>query len=87
VAEPGPGSEPRAAGEPRAAVESRWRDEIREVGLLAVLVVGGVLGLAAIATFVPPVEDLFDRLPIAIIVLIGGTAWVLWRITRRPGPP
>jgi UDP-N-acetylglucosamine:LPS N-acetylglucosamine transferase len=66
--------------------EPRWRDEIREVGLLAVLVVGGVLGVAALATFVPAVRDLFDRLPIAIAVLIGGTAWVLWRITRRAGP-
>jgi UDP-N-acetylglucosamine:LPS N-acetylglucosamine transferase len=80
VAERRPGSEPRAAD------EASWRDEIREVGLLAVLVVGGVLGVAALATFVPPVHDLFDRLPIAIIVLIGGTAWVLWRITRRTDP-
>jgi hypothetical protein len=67
-------------------VEPRWRDELRDVGLAAVLVVGGVLGVAALATFLPPVRDLFDRLPIAIIVLIGGTAWVLWRITRRTGP-
>ena len=67
-------------------VEPRWRDEVREVGLAAVLVVGGVLGVAALATFLPPVRDVFDRLPIAIIVLIGGTAWVLWRITRRTGP-
>jgi hypothetical protein len=66
--------------------DPRWRDEVREVGLLAVLVVGGVLAVAALATFVPAVADLFDRLPIAIAVLIGGTAWVLWRITRRPGP-
>jgi hypothetical protein len=67
-------------------VEPRWRDEIREVALLAILVVGAVLGVAALATFVPPIRDLFNRLPIAILVLIGGTAWVLWRITRRPGP-
>ncbi|MEX2011728.1 MAG: hypothetical protein WEF51_05785 [Chloroflexota bacterium] len=72
--------------DPAPRSEARWRDEIREVGLLAVLVVGGVLGVAALATFVPPVHDLFDRLPIAIVVLIGGTAWVLWRITRRTGP-
>lgn len=73
--------------EPRQRGDARWRDEIREVGLLAVLVVGGVLAVAALATFVPPVRELFDRLPIAIIVLIGGTAWVLWRITRRAAPP
>lgn len=73
--------------EPRPRGEARWRDEIREVGRLAVLVVGGVLAIAALSTFVPPVRDLFDRLPIAIVVLIGGTAWVLWRITRRTGPP
>lgn len=73
--------------EPRRRGEARWRDEIREVGLLAVLVVGGVLAVAALATFVPPVRELFDRLPIAIIVLIGGTAWVLWRITRRAAAP
>ena len=60
--------------------------ELREVVLVAVLVVGGVLAVAALATFVQPVGDLFDRLPIAIAVLIGGTAWVLWRITRRAGP-
>jgi hypothetical protein len=80
-------AEPRPDGEPRTAGGARWRDELREVGLLAALVVGGVLGVAALATFVPAVHDLFNRLPIAIAVLIGGTAWVLWRITRRTGPP
>jgi UDP-N-acetylglucosamine:LPS N-acetylglucosamine transferase len=80
-------AEPRPGGEPSTAGQTRWRNELREVGLLAVLIVGGVLGVAALATFVPPVRDLFDRLPIAILVLIGGTAWVLWRITRRPAPP
>lgn len=73
--------------EPGPRGEARWRDEIREVGLLAVLVVGGVLAIAGLATFVPPVRDLFDRLPIAIVALLAGTAWVLWRITRRSGPP
>lgn len=80
-------TEPRPGGEPGAAGQARWRDEIREVGLLAALVVGGVLGVAALATFVPPVHDLFDRLPIAILLLIGGTAWVLWRITRPAASP
>jgi hypothetical protein len=36
---------------------------------------------------VPPVEAFFGRIPVAILVLVAGTAWVLWRIARRPGPP
>ena len=51
--------------------------------VLAGAVVGVVLLIAAIGIFVPPVEDAFDRLPIAIVVLVAGTAWVLWRVTRR----
>ena len=59
----------------------------REVLLVATLVVGGVLLVAAVGTFVPPVEAFFGRIPVAILVLVAGTAWVLWRIARRPGPP
>jgi hypothetical protein len=33
------------------------------------------------------VEAFFGRIPVAILVLVAGTAWVLWRIARRPGPP
>jgi FtsH-binding integral membrane protein len=61
-----------------------WRHEVRSVLIVAVLVVAAVLATAAVAIFVPPIHDLFSRLPIAIVVLIAGTAWVLWRITRRP---
>lgn len=69
----------------RAGASTGWRRELRDVIVVAVVVVGAVLTLAAIATFVPPIALLFDRLPIAIIVLIAGTVWVLWRISRRSG--
>jgi FtsH-binding integral membrane protein len=58
---------------------------LREVLLVGALVVAVVLGAAAV-TFVLP--DAFQQLvfgtPLAIAVLIAGTALVLWRITRRP---
>jgi hypothetical protein len=62
------------------------RSELRSVIVLALAVVGAVLLIAAIGIFVPPVEDAFDQLPIAIVVLVLGTAWVLWRVTRRSSP-
>lgn len=52
--------------------------------VVALRVVGVVLAVAALAIFIPPVREIFARLPIAILVLLGGTAWVLWRITRGP---
>jgi hypothetical protein len=53
--------------------------------LVGAVVVGVVLAIAAIGTFVPPVEAFFGAVPVAVLVLIGGTAWVLWTIARRPG--
>jgi hypothetical protein len=64
--------------------EPRWRDELRAVIVVALQVVVAVLAVAALAIFVPPVREFFARLPIAILVLLGGTGWVLWRITRGP---
>ena len=61
------------------------RSEFRSVVILAAAVVGAVLLIAAVGIFVPPVEAAFDQLPIAIIVLVLGTAWVLWRVARRSG--
>jgi hypothetical protein len=64
----------------------------RAVGLREVLVVAGltvavVLG-AAIATSLLPksFQELVFRTPLLIIVLIGGTAALLWGIAR-PRPP
>jgi purine-cytosine permease-like protein len=74
-------AEPTPSPEPDGAI----RSELRSVLVLAAAVVGVVLLIAAIGIFVPPVEAAFDQLPIAIIVLVLGTAWVLWRVARRSG--
>jgi xanthine/uracil/vitamin C permease (AzgA family) len=69
--------------DPRRGGQGGLRGELRAVLTVAGAVVGIVLAVAALAIFVPAVRDLFARLPIAIAVLLGGTAWVLWRITRH----
>jgi len=59
---------------------------LREALLVGELVVVVVL-LAAVATFLlPGGRDLVLGTPLLIAVLIGGTAAVLWRISR-PGRP
>jgi hypothetical protein len=61
----------------------------RQVGWLqvltvAALVVAAVLGAAILTSVLPePVQRLVFHTPLAILVLIGGTAWLLWRISRR----
>jgi uncharacterized membrane protein YqjE len=65
---------------------------IRRPGLRDALLVGlavvGVVALAAVITWVLPPEgrDVVFRTPLLIGVLIVGTGFVLWRITR-PGRP
>ena len=62
----------------------------REV--LTVLGVGGVvvavvLGVAFGTSLLPTgVQEVVFHSPLLIAVLVGGTAWVLWRIGRRAGP-
>jgi uncharacterized protein (DUF983 family) len=63
----------------------------RRPGLLQVLLVGAiVVGAVAVATVVtlvlPSVQYIVLRTPLLILVLIGGTAGVLWRITRPDHP-
>lgn len=53
----------------------------REVLLVAAVVVGVVLVIAQLTSGVS--RDI--RTPVTIVVLIGGTAWVLWQVSRR-GP-
>ena len=64
----------------------------RRPGLREVLVVGaivvGIVAAAVVVTFVLPPEAQYVvlRTPLLILVLILGTAGVLWRITRPDRP-
>ena len=58
-----------------------WRD----VAIVAVVVVAVVLGLAALTSVLPTsIQEVVFHTPLAILVLIVGTGWLLWRISRRP---
>jgi len=85
VADPTPpaGGEP-GSGPADAEIQPTWRRSLRDVGWVAVAVVGIVLGAAVVTDFLPEaVRGLIVDTPLAIAVLIGGTAWLLWRIGRR----
>lgn len=57
-----------------------WRD----VALVAVAVVAVVLGAAVLTSLLPStLQQVVFHTPLAIIVLIVGTGWLLWRISRR----
>ncbi|MEO8228678.1 MAG: hypothetical protein ABI628_02830 [Chloroflexota bacterium] len=57
----------------------------REVLIVAVAVVGTVLGLAIGTSLLPTdAQRLVFRTPLLIAVLIAGTAAVLIRLVRRP---
>jgi hypothetical protein len=60
-----------------------------QVVLVAAAVVAVVLGAAAVTGILPDVvQEAIYRTPVAIGVLIVGTGWLLWRISRRgPGAP
>ncbi len=70
----------------RRASGARRSPGVREALLVGELVVVAVL-LAGVATFLLPGDgrDLVLRTPLLILVLIVGTASVLWRITRPRG--
>jgi hypothetical protein len=57
--------------------------------LVAGAVVAVVLGAAVATSLLPAaVQDVVFHTPAAIGVLIVGTGWLLWRISRRgPGAP
>ncbi|HEY8818041.1 MAG TPA: hypothetical protein VIM25_04395 [Candidatus Limnocylindrales bacterium] len=62
-----------------------WREVLIVAGAVVVIVLG-----AAFLTSVLPTgaQEIVFHTPLAILVLIVGTAWLLWRIARRPaGPP
>lgn len=70
-------------------VDARGRPQPgwREVILVAVAVVAVVLGAAALTGLMPtPIQQAIFHGPILIAVLIVGTAWLLWRISRGRPP-
>jgi FtsH-binding integral membrane protein len=60
---------------------------IREVLLVAAAVVVTVLVAAGVTALLPrDGQAVVFHTPLLIIVLVAGTAFVLWRILRHPGP-
>lgn len=58
-----------------------WR-EVVGIGAIVVIV---VLGAAVLTSVLPPgAQNVVFHTPLAIVVLAGGTVWVLWRLARRP---
>ncbi len=56
----------------------------REVLAVAAVVVGVVLGLAVLTSFLPTaLQDVVFRTPLAILVLLVGTIGLLARLARR----
>jgi hypothetical protein len=60
------------------------RPGLREAILVGALVVGAVAVAAILTAVIPGAREVVLRTPLLIVVLIGGTAIVLWQITR-PG--
>jgi uncharacterized membrane-anchored protein len=60
----------------------------REVLIVAIAVVVVVLGLAAVTSLLPTqVQEVVFHTPLLIVVLIGGTGYWLWRVSRRQSGP
>ena len=61
----------------------------REVLVVAAIAVGVVLGAAILTSALPvDAQRLIFHTPLAIVVLVVGTSFVLWRIAaRRPPEP
>jgi hypothetical protein len=66
--------------------ERRPQPGWRQVALVAGAVVVAVIGASFVTAYLPTqVQQAIFHGPVLILVLIFGTAWVLWRIARgRP---
>jgi uncharacterized membrane protein len=70
-------------------VAERVQVGLREVLIVAAVAVAVVLGAAILTSVLPEAAQRFlFHEPVTIAVLIGGTAFVLWRVaTRHPPAP
>jgi heme A synthase len=60
----------------------------REVLIVAICVVALVLGLAVATSLLPTqVQEVVFHTPLLIVVLIVGTGYWLWRVSRRQSGP
>ena len=65
----------------RVGRQPGWREVLR----LAIAAVAIVLGLSIVTSLLPTgAQQIVFHTPLAIIVLLVGTGWLLWRIGRRP---
>ena len=59
---------------------------VREVLLVAVAVVVTVLAAAGVTALLPSDgQAIVFHTPLLILILVGGTTYILWRILRSPG--
>ncbi|HEY3523800.1 MAG TPA: hypothetical protein VGK63_08855 [Candidatus Limnocylindrales bacterium] len=65
---------------PETTGQAGWRDVV----LVAVLVLLAVAVAAAVTGLVAPLGDLVGHTPLTIVVLVVGTALVLWRLALHP---
>lgn len=65
----------------------RSQPGLREVILVAAAAVAAVLGAAVLTSLLPQeMQRIVFHAPLAIAVLIVGTAFVLWRVATRQPP-
>ena len=60
----------------------------REVLIVAAAAVAVVLGASILTSALPTgLQEIVFHTPLTILVLVVGTGWLLWRISRRPPGP
>jgi uncharacterized membrane protein len=69
------------------ASDARHQPGWREVIVVAAAVVALVLGAAVLTSLLPTsAQATIFHAPVLIVILVVGTGWVLWHISR-PRPP
>jgi heme A synthase len=73
--------------DPGSRKEQGLGREVARVLVVGAAVVAVVLGAVVLTSFLPrEIQEVVFHTPLAILVLLLGTAWLLWRISRRSDP-